>query len=67
MIDCLCGESILKAYPSGKAKLRASILIMKADGLAIAVCKKCKAEIEVPIKLTKAIPHITEMYVVRGR
>lgn len=63
MIVCPnCKDGIIKAYPGLRAKLRASILIFKADK-CFAVCSKCKQETEVPVTLNQEIPEIKGFYV----
>lgn len=58
MVTCKCGNEIVKAYPSGKVKIRAQIVVAQQDGSMIAVCSRCKHEVGVPIKLTAPAPEV---------
>lgn len=57
MVKCPdCANHILKAYPSGKAKLRSPMVVAREDGTVFAVCSICKGEVNLPFKLTEPIP-----------
>lgn len=59
MVRCpKCSQDIIKAYPSGKAKMRAQIVVARTDGTMFAVCTKCKSEVDVPMKLTEPVPEV---------
>lgn len=63
MIECpKCKEQLLKAYPQGKAKLRASIVIFKGNR-SFGVCKSCGSEVELPVTLTINIPCVEKLYI----
>lgn len=50
-LRCFCGELILKSYSvNGKTKVRSKVLVFQ-EGVAKAVCRRCGAEIDVPISL----------------
>ncbi len=56
-LTCSCSEVIIKAQ-GGVEKIRAKVLLIKANK-AYAVCKKCNAEVLLP--LTKSDPVATEV------
>ena len=49
-LTCRCGEIIVKSVGGG-SKVRSKILIIKAEGLTVAVCKGCGVEVPIPLKL----------------
>lgn len=48
-----CGDQIMKSY-TNEVKMRAAVLKWSAAGL-FAVCKGCKAEVEIDFDLLKSI------------
>lgn len=63
MVQCPnCKEQLLKAYPQGKAKLRASIVIFKG-AKSFGICKSCGSEVELPVVLTIDIPCVGKLYI----
>ena len=60
-MSCPCGTLILKSYEDGTTKLRSKILLFKAHGGGVAVCRNCGREHVVPIRLSKSSPLSNEL------
>jgi len=53
---CLCGELIFKSYgDTGKTKVRSAVLVIEENGIAKAICRRCKLEHEVPLVLDEVL------------
>lgn len=53
VLTCTCGEVIVKSF-SHDTKIRSKVLVVR-DGAAFAVCKRCDAEVQVPLQLDTAM------------
>jgi len=64
-IFCDCGMMIMKSYDSGKTKIRSKVVVVEKDGTALAVCRKCSKEIEIPILVCRSTRSKIRHYIAR--
>ena len=50
LINCACGEVIVKSLNSD-TKIRGAKIILFKNDLAYAVCKSCNTEVQIPLAL----------------
>lgn len=53
VLTCSCGEVIVKCF-ANDTKIRNKILVVKG-GVIFAVCKRCNAEVRVPLTVDTAL------------
>lgn len=59
-----CSTFLVKGYDNdSRIKIRSSVLILEKSGRVIAVCRKCKNEVSLPI--TMSLQNIPKLYVLK--